>query len=154
MFNLALRLSGDPDRADDLTQEIFLRIFRHLGRFRGRSSLKTWIYRVSVNCCRSRLARRRLPRITSPDPSIDVVEQLRDQRAGPERRAIARDRVGQLAEALAKLPAPFREAVVLRDVDGLTYHEIAQVLQVRIGTVRSRIARGRDRLRKALEDSP
>ena len=77
---------------------------------------------------------------------------MRDTSAGPERRAIARDRVRQLAAALQELPRPYREAVVLRDVEELTYVEIARVLDVRLGTVRSRIARGRERLRQKLEE--
>lgn len=151
VFNLALRLSGDPERADDLSQEIFLRIYRHIGRFKGRSSLKTWIYRISINCCRSRLARRRLPIQVPADPTVDLVDRLRDPTAGPERRAIARDRMRQLMAVLQQLPRPYREAVVLRDVEELTYEEIAGVLGVRLGTVRSRIARGRERLRQMLE---
>jgi len=79
VFNLALRLCGNPERAADLSQEIFLRIYRHVGRFKGKSSLKTWVYRVAVNCCRSRMARRRLPSLTLPDPTINVVDQLRDR---------------------------------------------------------------------------
>jgi RNA polymerase sigma-70 factor (ECF subfamily) len=152
VFNLALRLSGDAERAADLSQEIFLRVYRHVGRFKGQSSLKTWIYRVSVNCCRSRLARRRLPIQSPADPGIDLLERVRDTGAGPERQAIARERLGQVMAALRELPAPYREAVVLRDVEELTYEEISEVLDVRLGTVRSRIARGRDRLRQLLEE--
>ena len=152
VFNLALRMSGDREEAADLSQEIFLRVYRHVGRFRGRSSLKTWIYRVALNCCRSRLSRRRLPVLSSPDMASDVLERIRDRRAGPERVAIGRDRARHLFEALLRLPRVFREAVVLRDVEELAYDEIAAVLGVRLGTVRSRIARGRDRLRQALEE--
>lgn len=150
VFNLALRLSGDREEAADLSQEIFLRIYRHIGRFRGRSSLKTWIYRVSLNCCRSQLSRRRLPLLSLPDPNADVMALLRDTSAGPERVAIGRDRVRQLIESLRRLPRVYREAVVLRDIEELPYDEIATVLGVRLGTVRSRIARGRDRLRRML----
>jgi RNA polymerase sigma-70 factor (ECF subfamily) len=153
VFNLALRLSGDPERAEDLSQEIFLRIYRHVGRFKGRSSLKTWVYRVSVNCCRSRLSRRRPPIQVPADPTVDLLDRVRDTSAGPERRAIARERMAQVMEALRALPRPYREAVVLRDVEELTYEEIAEVLDVRIGTVRSRIARGRVRLRQLVEES-
>ncbi len=151
VFNLALRMSGDREEAADLSQEIFLRVYRHMGRFRGRSSLKTWIYRVALNCCRSRLSRRRLPVLSVPDAAGDVLERIRDRRAGPERLAIGKDRARQLFDALLKLPRVYREAVVLRDVEELAYDEIAAVLGVRLGTVRSRIARGRDRLRRMLE---
>lgn len=154
VYNVALRLSGDRERAADLSQEIFLRIHRHLGRFEGRSSLKTWIYRVAINCCRSRLGRRRLVTQSLPDAAAEVIEELRDQGPSPERRAIARDAGRRLGQALAELPAVFREAVVLRDVEGLSYQEIADVLGVRIGTVRSRLARGRERLRQSTEIEP
>jgi len=150
VFNLALRLSGDRERAADLSQEIFLRIYRHLGQFRGRSSLKTWIYRVAVNHCRSRLARRRPP----SRPGVDDEERLArlaDPRRSPEQRAMANDEARRVEGALAELPRPFREAVVLRDLEGLAYDEIAEVLGARLGTVRSRIARGRRMLREALQ---
>jgi RNA polymerase sigma-70 factor (ECF subfamily) len=154
VFNLALRLSGDPDEAADLTQEIFLRVYRHLDSFSGRSALKTWIFRVALNHCRERLSRFRP--LTQP---IGEAEEgggageaiIADPRRGPEELAVAADLGRQVAGALAQLPAPFREAVVLRDLQGLSYEEIAAVLGVRVGTVRSRIARGREQLRGLLE---
>lgn len=151
VFNLSLRLSGSREEAADLSQEIFLRIYRHVGRFKGRSSLKTWIYRVAVNCCRSRLSKKKLPTVPLADEANNLMREIRDPRSGPERRAIVQDETRQLAEALAVLPSPFREAVVLRDIEELSYEEISVVLGVRLGTVRSRIARGRDRLRGMLE---
>jgi RNA polymerase sigma-70 factor (ECF subfamily) len=155
LFNLALRLSGDVDQASDLTQEIFLRVYRHLHRFRGGSSLKTWLYRVGLNHCRSRLRRR-------PAVFLPLAEEA-DDGAGrplvapgrnPEQRVLDADRSHRLAGALRKLPLVFREAVTLCDVQGLEYQEIAEILGVRIGTVRSRIARGRERLRLLLEEAP
>jgi RNA polymerase sigma-70 factor (ECF subfamily) len=159
VYNLALRLAGDRERAADLSQEVFLRIHRHLGKFRGRSSLKTWIYRVTVNHCRSRLSRRRLL-TRSIDAAADAAERgegsreppivLTDPSRGPEERAMAGDAEKILQAALAELPVVFREAVVLRDLEDLAYDEIAEVLGARIGTVRSRIARGRGMLRDVL----
>jgi len=165
VFNLALRLAGDRERAADLSQEIFLRIFRHLDGFRGRSSLKTWIYRVAVNHCRSRLRRRGLvfehlvpsrgegPDRTGSREEKDPLQDLADPRRSPEERALAGDAERILQTALAALPAVYREAVVLRDVEDLSYEEIAEVLGVRVGTVRSRIARGRRRLADELRES-
>ncbi len=155
VYNLALRMSGRPDVAEDLAQEIFIRVFRHLGRFSGRSTLKTWIYRVAVNHCRSRLGRRRW--LTKPLAEDDAEHgvQLVDERRGPESRTLAEDTGRLVANGLRKLKPLFREAVVLRDLEGLSYEEIAGVLNIRIGTVRSRIARGRDRLRLVLaRDQP
>ena len=150
VFNLALRMSGRRDVAEDLAQEIFIRIFRHLGRFSGRSSLKTWVYRVAVNHCRSRLGRRRW--LTKPLAEDDAEHgvQLVDERRTPESRTLAGDTERLVARALVQLKPAFREAVVLRDLEGLRYEEIAEVLNIRIGTVRSRIARGRERLRQVV----
>jgi RNA polymerase sigma-70 factor (ECF subfamily) len=156
VFGLALRLSGSEDQAADLTQEIFLRVFRYIGQFRGRSSLKTWVFRIAINHCRSCLGRRRLPVQPLPDGAEGAEADrgpgaLADPARGPEDLAVAADEGRRVAAGLATLPAAFREAVVLRDIEGLSYEEIAEVLGVRIGTVRSRIARGRDQLRTFLE---
>ena len=150
VYSLALRMSGDREEAADMTQETFLRVYRHLGRFRGRSSLKTWIYRITVNCCRSKLRKRSRRRLERP---IEDLEQVADERFGPEEDALGHDLGRRLAEAVRELPVAFREAVLLRDVQGLSYVEIGEVLGIRVGTVRSRIARGRERLRSLLEES-
>ena len=151
VFNLALRMAGREEVAEDLVQDIFLRVHRHLARFNGRSSLKTWIYRVAINQCRSKLGRRRW--FTQPLAEENEGEgvHLVDAARTPESRTLAHDAARQVSRGLAKVKPKFREAVVLRDLEGLTYEEIAQVLGVRIGTVRSRIARGRDQLRVVLE---
>ena len=152
VYNLAQRLSGDGDEAADLTQEIFLRVFRHLDSFSGRSALKTWIFRVALNHCRERLSRFRpltLPIGEEMDPAGATL--LADPRRDPEAQAVAADVGRQVARALALLPVPFREAVVMRDLQDLSYQEIAAVLGVRVGTVRSRIARGREQLRHLLD---
>lgn len=155
VFNLALRLAGDADEAADLTQEVFLRIHRHLGGFSGRSALKTWVFRVALNHCRERLARFRPPTRPLRD-ECDEPEavSLVDPRHGPEDLAATAELGRRLARGLSALPVSFREAVVLRDLQGLSYQEIAEVLRVRVGTVRSRIARGREQLRLFLERQP
>lgn len=151
VYNLALRLSGNREEAADLTQEIFLRIYRHLGSFGGRSTLKTWVFRVAVNHCRDRLSRHQV----ETEPILDGVEErevaFADPARSPEELALAADDGRRVTAGLACLAPCFREAVVLRDLEGLSYEEIADVLGVRVGTVRSRIARGRDQLRVLLE---
>jgi RNA polymerase sigma-70 factor (ECF subfamily) len=154
VYNLALRLAGDAEEAADLTQEVFLRVYRHLGSFSGRSALKTWIFRVALNHCRERLSRfRPLTQPIGDEVAGGGFQAVRvaDPRRGPEDLAVAADLGRQVARGLARLPASFREAVVLRDLQGLSYQEIAAVLGVRVGTVRSRIARGREQLRNLLE---
>ncbi|HUP25636.1 MAG TPA: sigma-70 family RNA polymerase sigma factor [Thermoanaerobaculia bacterium] len=149
IYNLTLRQCGDPELARDLSQEILFKVFRGLGRFRGVSSLKTWTYRICINHCRSRLGRRRLP--TQSLQTADGREhEVADPGRGPEESLIADEEGRRLAAALPEIDRVFREAIVLRDLEGLSYQEIADVLDVPIGTVRSRIARGREQLRKSL----
>jgi RNA polymerase sigma-70 factor (ECF subfamily) len=150
VYGLCLRLSGDEARAQDLSQEVFLRVFKGLPRYRGGSSLKTWIYRITLNHCRGRLCRRSLL-VERWDVEEHWDRGPADPARSPEETLLARDRDRRIAAALRALPVRFREAVVLRDLEGLAYEEIAAVLRVRTGTVRSRIARGRERLRRLLE---
>jgi RNA polymerase sigma-70 factor (ECF subfamily) len=151
VYNLAARLSGNREEAADLTQEVFLRIYRHLGSFGGRSTLKTWVFRIAVNHCRDRLSRHLPPMQSIDDGMEDGGVPIADPARGPEELAVAADEGRRVTEGLARLPQVFREAVVLRDLEGLSYEEIAEVLGVRVGTVRSRIARGREQLRHLLE---
>jgi RNA polymerase sigma-70 factor (ECF subfamily) len=148
VYNVCLRMSGDPSRAQDLSQEVFLRVFKGLPRYRGNSSLKTWIYSIALNHCRGRLGRRGVETIRLDDQHW--AQGPVDPARGPEENLLARDGERRLSAALLALPVRFREAVVLRDLEGLSYEEIAAVLRVRTGTVRSRIARGRERLRALL----
>jgi RNA polymerase sigma-70 factor (ECF subfamily) len=151
VYNLALRLAGNREEAADLTQETFLRIYRHLGSFGGRSTLKTWIFRIAINHCRDRLSRHYPPmQSIDADPEEGGVS-LADPGRGPEALAVAADEGRRVTAGLSRIPPVFREAVVLRDLEGLSYEEIAEVLGVRVGTVRSRIARGREHLRTLLE---
>ncbi|HKI03051.1 MAG TPA: sigma-70 family RNA polymerase sigma factor [Thermoanaerobaculia bacterium] len=151
VYNLALRLSGNREEAADLTQEIFLRIYRHLGSFGGRSTLKTWVFRIAINHCRDRLSRH-IPSMQSIDAGFEEGGvPIADPGRGPEELAVAADEGRRVMAGLGRIPQVFREAVVLRDLEGLSYEEIAEVLGVRVGTVRSRIARGREQLRLLLE---
>jgi RNA polymerase sigma-70 factor (ECF subfamily) len=153
VFQIARRMSGDEALAEDLSQEIFLRIFRHLEKFQGKSSLKTWVYRVAINCCRSRLSRRTRRGRSFVDVEDERLDEMPTTTEGPQARVRRREAAETVGRALALLPLKFREAVVLRDICGLGYAEIAVATGVRLGTVRSRIARGRDRLRVAIERS-
>ncbi|MEM8933634.1 MAG: sigma-70 family RNA polymerase sigma factor, partial [Acidobacteriota bacterium] len=153
IYNLCYRMAGNRQEAEDLTQEVFLRIHRHLARFDGRAALKTWIYRVTLNHCRSKLGRKKYPTADLREETEEGGVQLVDERRGPEEQALADDAARRISRALRQVAPKFREAVILRDIEGMSYDEIAEVLGVRIGTVRSRIARGRDRLRIVLEKS-
>ena len=162
VYALLFRLTSDAEEARDLTQETFLRAFQSLDRFRGDASLKTWIYRIAINQARNRWRwwKRRRRDVTV---SLDATDEYGTQplaatlpsenSPSPEQETLARERENQLREALGGLRRSYREAVILRDVEGFAYEEIAQTLQISIGTVKSRISRGRLELRKQLEGS-
>jgi RNA polymerase sigma-70 factor (ECF subfamily) len=162
VYALLFRLTNDAEEARDLTQETFLRTFQSITRFRGDSTLKTWIYRIAINQARNRWRwwRRRRRDATV---SLDATDEQRDKplaatlpsehALNPEQEALAHERELQLRDALLGLRQSYREAVILRDVEGFSYEEIAGTLQISIGTVKSRISRGRLELRKKLEGS-
>jgi len=162
VYALLYRLTADPEEARDLTQETFLRAFQSISRFRGDANLKTWIYRIAVNQARNRWRwwRRRKRDVTvSLDATDDRHSQplsatLRnDDAVDPEQQTLAKERESQLREALLGLRQSYREAVILRDVEGFSYEEVADTLQISIGTVKSRISRGRLEMRRKLEGS-
>jgi RNA polymerase sigma-70 factor (ECF subfamily) len=162
VYALLFRLTSDAEEARDLTQETFLRAFQSLDRFRGDASLKTWMYRIAINQARNRWRwwkRRRRDATVSLDATDEygtrpLAATLASQNSpSPEQQTLAREREAQLREALGGLRRSYREAVILRDVEGFSYEEIAQTLQISIGTVKSRISRGRLELRKHLEGS-
>lgn len=149
VFALAARLVG-PWEAEEIVQETFLRAWRGLESFRGDASLKTWLYTIALNRARARqgtLARMRMvfttPRVNAEDDQPWPGDEAPDPSASPEEQAVALEQRANLRKAIRNLPEEFRTAVVLRDLEGLSYDDIARVLNVPIGTVRSRIARGR-----------
>jgi RNA polymerase sigma-70 factor (ECF subfamily) len=161
VYALLYRLTEDPEEARDLTQETFLQAFRSIAHFRGDSDLRTWLYRIAVNQARNRWRwwkrRRRGSTVSLDEPAARDTEQtlgarLRDDGArDPERETLAHEREGLIVAALATLARPYREAVVLRDIEGLSYEEVAAALEISIGTVKSRLSRGRTELRRRLE---
>lgn len=162
VYALLCRLTDDPEEARDLTQETFLQAFRSVAHFRGEADLRTWLYRIAVNQARNRWRwwrrRRRDATVSLDAPASNgdderpLASRLRDARApDPEQSALAGERARALIAALGKLARPYREAVVLRDVEGLSYEEVAAALGVNVGTVKSRLSRGRLELRRRLE---
>ena len=155
VFQLALHLLGDQQEAQDLAQEVFLKVFRTLPQFRGQSTLRTWIYRIVVNQAsnRQRWWRRRKKSQQVPlEEHAAAHGELPEVRnfAMPDRVLQQREVAGRVWQALDALPFDQRAVIVLREIDGLSYEEIATSLDVAVGTVKSRLARARESLRLAL----
>ena len=162
IYGLLYRLTENSEEARDLTQETFLRAFQSIGHFRGDADLKTWIYRIAINQARNRWRwwrrRRRDSTVSIDSTNVDgrptLVATLRaNSSSDPEQATLARERESALRTALSSVRRVYREAVVLRDIEGFSYEEIAATLEISVGTVKSRLARGRQELRQKLEGS-
>jgi len=159
IYNLVYRLVNDPADASDVTQEVFLKVFRSIRDFRGQSSLKTWLYRIAVNeahnqrrwCTRHRKKEVGLD-ASSEEGGRSYQERLSDPGRSPYEEAWNEEKHAMIEQALQTINPAFRAVVVLRDIEDLSYEEISSVLQVSLGTVKSRILRGREALRKALAE--
>lgn len=163
IFGLLYRLTENAEEARDLTQETFLRAFQSINHFRGESDLRTWIYRIAINQARNRWRwwrrRRREATVSIDAPEIGggrlgLVATLKaNTTRDPEQDALLSERERALKKALSGLKRVYREAVILRDIEGFAYEEIAATLDISVGTVKSRLARGRQELRRKLEGS-
>lgn len=161
IYGLLFRLTENSEEARDLTQETFLRAFQNIDRFRGDADVRTWIYRIAINQARNRFRwwrRRRRDATVSLDQKQgesgqSIIGTLAEPSENPEQQTLARERELALRSALQRLGQAYRETVILRDIEGFTYEEIAETLGINVGTVKSRLARGRQELRKKLEGS-
>ena len=154
VYGLGFTLLGNHDDALDLSQEVFLRVFRTLGRFRGQSALRTWIYRIVVNQARNRQRwwrRRRRAEQISLDEYVEKFGDLESRHEVlPDRLLASKETAAKIWQALDRLPFDQRTALILREVEGLRYEEIAYSLDVALGTVKSRLTRARQALREEL----
>jgi RNA polymerase sigma-70 factor (ECF subfamily) len=154
VYALAIRLLNDSAGASDVVQEVFLKVFRNIASFRGQSTLRTWIYRITVNEAHNtrrwffRHRRREVDLDTGPEDCRNWTDVLADHSRSPFEMALDHERQALIEAALQQLNPVYREAVVLRDLADLGYEEIAAVLNVSLGTVKSRILRGREALRQ------
>ena len=162
ILRLAFHMLGNREEAREVFQETFLKAYRSLHRFRFESSFYTWIYRIAINQARNRWRwwrRRRRDATVSLDSPDGLYGQplhatLRaEQTSSPEQEALDHERERALRRALQNLGRAYRETVVLRDIEGFSYEEIAATLEISIGTVKSRLSRGREQLRRKLEGS-
>jgi len=160
IYSLLCRITGDAEEASDLTQETFLSALKAIKSFRGEAELKTWLFRIALNHSRNRFRwwkRRKRSETDSLDKPIGegtatLSDVIADVGETPEQIVLRHEREHRLISALGGLPEIFRQAIVLCDIEGLGYEEIARALNINVGTVKSRIARGRELLRKRLSD--
>ena len=159
VYALLFRLTENSEESADLTQETFLSALKAIQKFRGDADLKTWLFRIAINESRNRFRwwkRRNRQNTVSIDERVGETEKplsetFSSRTPNPEENTLRQEREKVLKKALFSLPDIFREAIILCDIEGLSYEEIAQALEINIGTVKSRIARGRDELRRKLE---
>jgi RNA polymerase sigma-70 factor (ECF subfamily) len=155
VYQLSLNLLGDHNEALDLSQEVFLRVFRTIHTFRGHAALRTWIYRIVINQARNRQRwwrRRHRAQQISLDEHIRSHGELPESRNGgsPDRVLGQKQLAERISTALERLPFDQKTALVLREIDGLSYEEIGFSLGIAVGTVKSRLARAREALRAEL----
>lgn len=164
IYSLVYRLLDDPSDAPDTTQEVFLKVFRGMKRFHGESSLKTWIYRIAVHEAlnRRRWWFRHKIKEMSIEPnseqeseghgsSLAIRDKLVDRGESPLQTVLQEEVRARVEEELKQLQEPYRTTVILRDIEEMSYEQIAEVTGASLGTVKSRLVRGRDALRKRLQ---
>src|SRR5581483_352245 len=161
IYSLIYRMASDPADAADTTQEVFLKVFRGMKHFNGQSSLKTWIYRIAVHEAsnRRRWWFRHKARESSMEPVLTDAEQenaiglkdlLVDKGESPFDNVVHEEIRARVEEELRKVPEPYRTTVILRDLEEMSYEEIAEITEVSLGTVKSRLTRGREALKLRL----
>lgn len=149
VYNLALGYTGRHHDAEEIAQTVFVKVWKALPQFRGASAFSTWLYRLTLNACTDHYRRERKHRedLSLDDPDL---APIRDAAPSPEEIVIQREEEAILRKALAELPEQHRVILILREMDGLDYQEIAQVLELQVGTVKSRLTRARRALREKL----
>ena len=154
MYAICLRMCGNPDDAQDCLQEAMLRVFRAIGSFKSQSAFSTWLYRVTMNTCLDEFRRKKNKQSVSLDAMLETGWSPAGEEAIPEKHMIEQEQRSAVRAAIADLPEDMRSVIVLRDVQGFSYEEIAGILDANIGTVKSRISRGREKLREKIMQHP
>ena len=153
IYNLTLRMTGNADDAYDLAQETFLRAWRNLAAFQFDSAFSTWLYRIATNLCIDFLRKQKRGKVISLQSVQEQTEQelpLPDPKPGPEMLVLQKEHQAAVADALQALEPDYRMALTMRVIDGLSYQQIAEALELKEGTVKSRIARAREKMRQKL----
>lgn len=155
VYNLALRMMNHSEDAKDISQEVFLKAYRSLCNFDERSAFSTWLYRITHNTCIDEMRKRKGKQSYSLEEELENEEgsmqrQIADEGDTPEESLLREEQKSEILQALGNLSEEHKAAIVLRDVKGLSYEEIAEILEVSLGTVKSRISRGRNQLKNEI----
>ena len=151
MYAVALRMFGNKEDAEDCMQEAMIRIYRSIASFKAQSTFSTWVYRITMNTCLDELRRRKNKPSTSLDGLLDTGWSPSDERDTPEEHAVRAEARTSIQQFIQELPEDMRSAIVLRDIQGLSYEDIAEALNTNVGTIKSRISRGREKLREKIQ---
>lgn len=155
VYNIAFRMMDGGEDVKDMAQEVFLKVYRNLDRFDGKSAFSTWIYRIAVNTCIDEIRKRKGKQTYSLDAELEdedgnYKKQFADEGATPETEMLQKELRGEVLAALETLSPEHKAAVILRDIRGYSYEEIAEMIQLPLGTVKSRISRGRAQLKEEI----
>ncbi|MBM6829234.1 sigma-70 family RNA polymerase sigma factor [Anaerotignum lactatifermentans] len=155
VYNIAFRMMGGGEDVKDMAQEVFLKVYRNLERFDGKSAFSTWIYRIAVNTCIDEIRKRKGKQTYSLDAELEdedgnYKKQFADEGGRPEEEILQKELRGEVLAALETLSPEHKAAVILRDIRGYSYEEIAEMIQMPLGTVKSRISRGRAQLKEEI----
>lgn len=153
IYNYCFRMTNSIEDAEDLTQEVFIRVYRKLGSFRATSKFSSWIYRIAHNLCIDRYRRGRVPSISLSATKLENDQKdmdLPSREQTPEKCLISREQLDLILKCIAMLKPKYRSVIVMRDIQDLAYEEIATILKLPMGTVKSQISRARARLRETI----
>ncbi|HHX18524.1 MAG TPA: sigma-70 family RNA polymerase sigma factor [Clostridium sp.] len=152
VFNIAYKMMGNYDDANELAQEAFIKAYKSINKFKGDSLFSTWIYRITTNVCLDELRKRKNKKVISLNEHIkyndeEIKPQVKDERPGPEKIFEKKETKNLINQCIESLPADYKTVIILRDIEGFTYEEIAKIINCPEGTVKSRISRARKALR-------
>lgn len=154
MYAVACRMCKNEEDAKDCLMDAMMRVWRSISAFKGDSAFSTWVYRITVNTCLDELRRKKKKAETSIDDLLEVGWEVRDSSLTPEESEVLREKLAFLKKEIYQLPEDMHAAIILRDIQGFSYEEISNILDINVGTVKSRINRARSRLRKQILQHP